>query len=145
MMPQARALREALRHLLVAHQALQDNRRPCGKSLPLPHAYALLELLQRGPMRIKELSRLLSIDNSNVSRLCARMEEYGDLERHRDPEDGRAWRVALTAQGRTLAQSVDISSAAHFARLLEQLEDPQQITRALEALAQVMEQAREET
>lgn len=143
-MEQARALRDALRQLLVAHQALRENQRPCGQPLPLPQAHALLVLLPRGPLRIKELSAQLNIDGSNVSRLCARMEAEGLLERRRDPEDGRAWRVALTVKGRALAQSVDQSSAQHFARLIQQMDDPTQVIQAMQTLATLMQSAGEQ-
>lgn len=48
----------------------------------IPHAYALLELLHHGePMTVSELAAHLAIDRTNVSRLCARMEEAGQLAR----------------------------------------------------------------
>ena len=74
----ARALRDALRRLMVEHGALDDSCRPCGAALSLPHAHALLELLVApGPVTVSQLAQRLRIDRTNVSRLCARMEALG--------------------------------------------------------------------
>ncbi len=121
-MDEARRLRDAVRHLVVAHGSLEEARRPCGAEMSLTHAYALLELFGAdGPMTVSELASRLSIDRTNVSRLCARMEEAGELSRREHPDDARARLLRLTARGRRVAQSVDESSARHFARLEQQL------------------------
>jgi DNA-binding MarR family transcriptional regulator len=64
----------------------------------------------------------LSIDRTNVSRLVARMEGAGEVKRRTDSQDGRAKVVILTARGMRLAQSVDESSAMHFADVASGLE-----------------------
>jgi DNA-binding MarR family transcriptional regulator len=120
----ARRLRDAVRHLVVAHGGLEEARRPCGTPLSIPHAYALLELLQHGEaMTVSELAAKLAIDRTNVSRLCARMEEAGDLERAPHPVDGRARALRLTAKGKKVARGVDEQSAHHFGRLAKRLGD----------------------
>jgi DNA-binding MarR family transcriptional regulator len=118
----ARRLRDAVRHLVVAHGVLEETRRPCGTTLPIARAYALLELAERGvPMTVSELAERLAIDRTNVSRLCARMEKAGELLREPHPHDGRARALTLTAHGKRLARGVDASSARHFAGLVERL------------------------
>ncbi len=87
----------------------------------MPHAYALIELLGAEPMTVSALSARLSIDRTNVSRLCARMEARGELERSTHPTDKRAWLVRLTEHGLHVARAVDTSSAAHFERVLARL------------------------
>ena len=117
----ARRLRDAVRHLVVAHGALEEARRPCGTELSIPYAYALLELLQHEPMTVSELAAKLAIDRTNVSRLCARMEEAGDVLRSPHPEDGRARALRLTSRGKKVARAIDERSASHFDRLAKQL------------------------
>lgn len=136
----ARRLRDAVRYLVVAHGALEEARRPCGTPLSIPHAYALLELLDRGePMTVSELAAKLAIDRTNVSRLCARMEEAGDLERATHPDDGRARALRLTAKGRKAAQAVDDQSADHFGRLAKRLGgDVGDVVSALSRLSDAM-------
>jgi DNA-binding MarR family transcriptional regulator len=72
-------------------------------------------------MTVSELATKLAIDRTNVSRLCARMEEAGELAREPHPDDGRARVLRLTARGRKLARVVDEQSAGHFAHLAKQL------------------------
>ena len=118
----ARQFRDAVRRLMVAHGTLEEARRPCGTPMSMPNAYALLELLHADKaMTVSELASRLAIDRTNVSRLCARMEDAGELARRDHPEDGRARALALTARGKKLAQNVDDTSARHFARLAQTL------------------------
>lgn len=118
----ARALRDALRRLIVAHGTLNEAQRPCGTPLATSHAWALLELHHSGPMTVTALAERLNIDRTNVSRLCARMEADGDVERIDHPEDGRARLVKLTRKGKRLAAMVDRSSAEHFTTVLSRLD-----------------------
>lgn len=141
----ARELRDALRRLILAHGTLKEATRPCGARLSLPHAYALLELLHAPPMTVSGLSTRLSIDRTNVSRLCKRMEQSGELTRHVHPEDGRAVVLTLSPRGRALAERVDGTSSAHFARLAKSLEgQAQSVIDALETLTRAMAMNHEE-
>lgn len=128
-----------MRHLILAHGALDDVRRPCGAPLPLPHAWALLELLHTGPMTITQLTERLDVDRANVSRLCARMEALGELARVAHPDDGRARLLELTKRGQRAARAVDESSAAHFARVAARLgARSSHVVDALNALAEAL-------
>lgn len=117
----ARRLRDATRRLLLAHGALNDVRRPCGAPLDTAHAYALMELHQRGPLTLAELTRHLGVVRSSLARLTKQMEATGDVERRPHPSDRRARLLSLTAKGQRAAASVDHSSAAHFERVCEEL------------------------
>ncbi len=135
----ARVLREATRHLMLAHGALDGGQRPCGTPLPTANAWAFLELLQHGPMTVTALASRLSIDRTNVSRLCDRMESLGEVERSPHPDDKRARLVGLTESGTKIARSVDASSAAHFQAVLGRLAaDPASVVHALTVLARAM-------
>jgi len=50
-----------------------------------------------------ELSRYLSLDSGSMTRMLDRLEQKDLIERSRCPEDRRQVRVALTADGHTLA------------------------------------------
>lgn len=142
-MTSARNLRDATRQLLLAHGALDDARRPCGTPLSMPHAYALVELLGAGPLTVTALAERLSIDRSNVSRLCTRLEELGELTRERHPTDGRAWLVRLTRRGERTARALDVSSAAHFERVMARLGgEASQVVAALMLLGDALEQSK---
>ena len=115
--------------------------------MSLPHAHALLELARqpRG-MIVSELATRLAIDRTNVSRLCARMEEAGELARSTDPTDGRARALRLTARGKKRAAAVDRASARHSSRLSERLgTSTDAVIDALELLARTMSSTKDET
>ncbi len=136
----ARRLRDVVRRLIVTHGVLNDAKRPCGTRIPVPHAYALLEMLHhRGPMTVSELAARLTIDRTNVSRLCIRMERNGELQRTADPDDGRARALLLTAAGKRLARAVEAASLGHFANIVEGLAgSTDTVIEALVSLEQVM-------
>jgi DNA-binding MarR family transcriptional regulator len=52
-----------------------------------------------GPMRLSALAAELSLDASTVSRHVKSLEDAGLLERTTDPDDGRAFQVALSDTG----------------------------------------------
>ena len=130
-------LRDALHAIIVAHGALETARRPCGAAVSMPHAHALLALAS-GPLSVSALTERLGIDQSNVSRLCARMVALGELERTVDPRDRRARRLVLTAKGQQVAAGIDASSAAHFDAVLGSLSAPQITLDALAELARAL-------
>lgn len=137
---QAKQLRDAVRHLVVAHGVLNATQRPCGAPLAVPHAYALLELLSApAGLTTTELATRLSIDRTNVSRLVGKMERDGEVRRRIDSEDARAKQVTLTPRGKRIARGVDASSASHFARLADSLSLPvKTVVEALTSLEKVM-------
>ena len=135
----SRRLRDATRRLIVAHGALDRLERPCGTPLSMPHAYALLELLQEGAMTVSALAERLNIDRTNVSRLCLRLEEQGELLREPHPHDGRARLLRLTPQGERSARAVDLASVEHFERILSRLgEDAESIVEAVHLLTDAL-------
>ncbi|WP_337062022.1 MarR family winged helix-turn-helix transcriptional regulator [Kineococcus sp. G2] len=60
----------------------------------------LLTVEHHGAQRVGALAERLGTDPSTVSRQTAELVRRGLLERHRDPDDGRACRLAVTGPGR---------------------------------------------
>jgi DNA-binding MarR family transcriptional regulator len=73
--------------------------------LTMSQISALSTLQRHGPLRVGELARREQISKSSVTRLVARLEVTGYLERKVDPEDGRSFVVAITAHGHDLLAS----------------------------------------
>lgn len=137
----ARTLRDALRHLMVAHGALEATTRPCGTPMNTAHAHALLELLSSHCAHsITTLATSLGMERTTCSRLCQRMEDDKEILRIAHPSDGRTQLLELTAHGRALAERVDRSSALHFERVLEALpiHHQEHVITALEHLTMAM-------
>jgi DNA-binding MarR family transcriptional regulator len=79
-------------------------RRATESAAPDDSGFYLLRILDGyGPLRMTELATLAGLDHSTVSRKVATLIEDGKLERTPDPSDGRASRLAPTAEGRKAA------------------------------------------
>src|SRR3954465_8737268 len=100
---------------------------------PLPEARVLYELGQVERADFADLRRALDLDAGYLSRLLARREGQGLVQRERAPHDGRRQHVALTARGEAAYRTLDERSAAEIATLLDGLADDDR-RRLLDAL-----------
>ena len=62
----------------------------------------LFELWKEDGLKGGVLAERLGVEPPTVSRMLGRLEGCGLLERRRDPEDARSFRVCLTKKGRSL-------------------------------------------
>ncbi|MEV0615199.1 MarR family transcriptional regulator [Nonomuraea sp. NPDC050404] len=71
-----------------------------GVRLDRPDVQILVDLLDAGePRRVGVIAASLQVESPHVTRHVAALEQRGLVERVRDPDDGRAWRIALTEMG----------------------------------------------
>ena len=78
-----------------------------GLGLHVGQEMVLLELWKEDGLKGGELASRLRVEPPTVSRMLGRLEGCGLLERRRDPEDARSFRVFLTARGRDLRGPVE--------------------------------------
>ena len=64
------------------------------------HGSVLVPLFARDELRLGEIASEARLSKQAMTSLVRQCEELDLVERSRDPEDGRAFRVALTARGR---------------------------------------------
>lgn len=89
-----------------------------------PHQLVAIGLLSaNGSMRFKELRSRLSLPKSSFTFLVDGLEGRGLVERTREEEDRRQWKVALTSRGRSLAASIDRNQAAVIEPVLAPLSE----------------------
>ena len=87
-------------------------------------ALPLLKTLHHhGPMRLSSLAAELNLDASTVSRQARHLEDRGLLERTDDPDDGRASRVMVSAQGSTCLEKGARARRELIARVLDHWPD----------------------
>ena len=129
-------LRRAFQSLIRRFGLLDPDRTPCGHSLTVSHAHALLELLQGPGLRQLDLARTLGLSKSAVCRMVDQLEQRGWIRRQADEQDGRACRLHLSARGVTVARRIDADSLARFASLLDRVPAPRRgaVIAALELL-----------
>jgi DNA-binding MarR family transcriptional regulator len=104
-----------------------------------PNEYGVLHALSRTPagLRITELGADVLLTQPGLSRLIARIEAAGLVERVEDPADGRASRIRLTAAGARAQRQVGARHARRVADAMtrqltrEQLAELGDLCRAL--------------
>jgi MarR family transcriptional regulator, organic hydroperoxide resistance regulator len=66
----------------------------------------VIELFEQDGLRGGELAERLGVEPPTVTKMLRRLERCGLVERRRDPQDARSFRVYLTEEGRELEGSV---------------------------------------
>ncbi|HEX6072108.1 MAG TPA: MarR family transcriptional regulator [Sphingomicrobium sp.] len=100
----------------------------------------LFKLTRKPGLRQVELADMLDLEPITLSRIVDRLEEAGLVERARDPEDRRAWRLHVTETAQPLVGKL----RAVGADLVEQVFagiDPKDIETARQVLAKARENA----
>lgn len=87
-----------------------------GFDLTVPQAQLLCVLMAR-PYGMFELAKTLGLAKSSISGLVDRSVKRDLVRREADPEDGRAFRVALTAKGARLAEEFHDETTRRVAEL----------------------------
>jgi DNA-binding MarR family transcriptional regulator len=86
-----------------------------------PHDYGVLYALSTAPpegLRITALREDVLLTQPGLSRLIARLEGLGLVERSVDPDDARASRVRLTEAGRAAQRQVGLRHGRHIAQTM---------------------------
>jgi DNA-binding MarR family transcriptional regulator len=103
-----------------------------------PSQGAMLATIERhGPLTPSELAQRERVQRPTVTRMLARLEEDGIVQRAGDPADGRSFLVSLTPHGRELLAEVRTRKDAYLAQRLQALSDEERA--ALDRAADVLE------
>lgn len=89
--------------------ALQSRIKPMGLSTGV--FPVMLHLWQKDGITQRDLVGLVGVEQATMANTLARMERDGLIQRRPDPEDGRARRIWLTEQGKSLDEAA--TSAAN--------------------------------
>lgn len=89
-----------------------------------PTGYLMLAYLnERGPVRASAVVEAFNLDKGAVSRLVQSLVELELATRERDPDDGRAWVVSLSDEGRQRMHALATARREHLGRRLEDWSD----------------------
>ena len=108
-----------------------------GTDLSPSQTSALAAIERHGPLTPSELAACERIQRPTATRVIARLEEAGLVERAADPADGRSSLVSVTGEGRTLLEHLRTRKDAFLARRLAGL-DAEEIA-VLERAADILE------
>ncbi|HEY7358390.1 MAG TPA: bifunctional helix-turn-helix transcriptional regulator/GNAT family N-acetyltransferase [Ktedonobacterales bacterium] len=109
---------------------------------PLTEARLIFELAQRQGLTAADLGRELGLDAGYLSRLLARLEQQGLLEKTRSETDGRQRLLRLTPQGEQAFALLDQRSRDEITEMLNDLseDDQQRLLKAMETIEGVLRQ-----
>ncbi|OLC59552.1 MAG: MarR family transcriptional regulator [Ktedonobacter sp. 13_1_40CM_4_52_4] len=107
---------------------------------PLTDARILFELGQCNQVTASRLGRELGLDAGYLSRILARLEQQGLLDKVRSENDGRQLLVSLTAAGREAFALLDQRSREEVSEMLEDLseEEQQRLLKAMQTIESVL-------
>jgi DNA-binding MarR family transcriptional regulator len=99
-----------------------------------PHEYGVLYALASAPtgVRISDLQQDVLLTQPGMSRLIARLEAGGLVERADDPDDGRACRIRLTEAGARAQRQVGGRHGRHVAEIMTRTLSRDQLVQLLE-------------
>ena len=100
----------------------------------------LFKLSRKPGLRQVELADMLDLEPITLCRIVDRLEEGGLVERSRDPEDRRAWRLNVTQKARPLIEKLRAVGADLVDQVFDGI-DPKDIETARKVLAQARENA----
>jgi len=86
----------------------------------------LFKLTRKPGLRQVELADMLELEPITLCRIVDRLEEAGLVERVRDPDDRRAWRLHVTAQAQPLVDKLQAVGADLVGQAFSGI-DPQHI------------------
>ena len=126
---------------LVITRTARRLRQEAASDLGPSQTAALATIERHGPLTPSELARIERIQRPTATRILARLEEAGLVERVADPADGRSFTVGATAAARTLMKRLRTRKNAYLARRLRSLdeEDLATLDRAAEILEDLLE------
>jgi DNA-binding MarR family transcriptional regulator len=100
----------------------------------------LFKLTRKPGMRQVELADMLDLEPITLCRIVDRLEEANLVERVRDPEDRRAWRLHVTESAQPLIEKLQGVGAELVERAFSGI-DPAELETTRRVLSQVRENA----
>jgi DNA-binding MarR family transcriptional regulator len=127
----------AARLRLVITRTARRLRQEAGTDLGPSQTSALASIERHGPLTPSELARIERIQRPTATRIVARLEEAGLVERVADPTDRRSFTVAINADGLALMNKLRTRKNAYLSRRLRGLDEDDLAT--LDRAAEVLE------
>lgn len=122
----------------IAARSLAD----LGEEVTLTQYRSLVVLASRGPQSVAALAQALGVTPPTASRLCDRLVRKGLVRRRTDRTDRRQVRIALTAAGRELVDTVTARRRIELTELVSSI-DPDARTLLASGLRQLSQAAGE--
>ena len=105
--------------------------------------YTILSLPAEGALRMNELSRIMGVDNSTMTRMVDQLVDKALVYRKPDEKDRRLVRVGLTAQGQELHRDLEEALQSFYKEALDEIQEHERVAiiHSLERLNQAYAKA----
>lgn len=125
---------------LVLHRLGRRIRQRADAGLTPSRMSALSTIARHGPLRLGDLGAREGVGKSSITRIVARLEQDGHIDRIDDPNDGRGALVTITPAGRDLLGAANARAEAYLARQVAALPpgDRDALTAALPVLQRLL-------
>jgi DNA-binding MarR family transcriptional regulator len=129
---------------VILRLARQLNAASVGEGLTPTQASVLGIVYFRGPLGLTELTEIEGLNPTMLSRVVGKLDSFGLIRRLRDPDDFRAARVEVTAEGKQAYQRIAAQRAAILSERVAELPPDQEdaMVAALPALENLAEDLR---
>jgi DNA-binding MarR family transcriptional regulator len=129
---------------VILRLARQLNAASVGEGLTPTQASVLGIVANRGPLGLTELTEIEGLNPTMLSRVVGKLDSFGLIRRLRDPDDFRAARVEVTAEGKQAYQRIAAQRAAILSERVADLppEQADALVAALPALENLTEDLR---
>jgi DNA-binding MarR family transcriptional regulator len=116
-------------------------RQEAGVDLGPSRVAALATVERHGPLSPSELAEIERIKRPTATRIVGHLESAGLIERVKDPQDGRASILSISAEGRALLRRLRERKTAYLAKRLAAIDadDRRTLERAAELLEGMLE------
>ena len=114
------------------------DRRAAGLGATRAQWKVLFRLTHTPGLRQVDLAEILDIEPISLCRIIDRLQEAGLVERTRDPDDRRAWRLHVTAKAEPLVERLKAIAGELFDQAFAGI-DPEEIEKVRGMLARVRE------
>ena len=112
-------------------------RQEAGAELSPSQTAALVTIERHGPLTPSELAERERVRRPTTTRVLARLEEAGLVERAADPQDRRCSLVTISGDGRALLEAARARKDAYLSRRIDALDGADR--EALERAAAILE------
>lgn len=129
-------LREMIRKLERYMGNLAESENSCC-GISMGQCHALVEIGRTGCVSLQELSKILGLDNSTLSRTVNILVNYCYVEREINPENRRYIKIKLTDKGNKLFEGIETNMNQYFEKVYEEI-PPEKREQVLESFDLVL-------
>lgn len=134
------SLRESIRVLVRSLDILEKNEASTS-GITLTQCHAIVEIGRAEQITLNDLSNLLGLDKSTMSRTVNKLVEDGLVSRESNSEDRRFLSIKLTDKGRKIYEDIEKNMESYYEKILEWVPEDKrkQVLESLEILNNAVE------